>query len=265
MTNEYNVDAAIEELTSPSTFNLKAALEKKTSPVESTNIYLDAESMHNANLLTDEVIELESELNTYKQTRIKERRVLETQRDLLSAEEQGGIVDDPEKAEVEAELAKHDKASKAGAAKREKAIKAKNAEVEKLIQAVRDSVLKFKLRGIISRQSELIVAKWSKNIKTPARGDYKNETDWQADFEAATMRRNRAIVVDQLATTIVSVTGADGVEHGGAWSFEQTAELWDVLEESERRKLSSLSGNLTFANTLFDRVATEDADFLSNA
>lgn len=265
MAKEFDVEAAVDALTEPTTFNLKAALSKKTSPEDTVKVYLDGKTMHEINILLDGVLDLESALNSYKQGQNATLASLLAKEARLSAEANGGITDDPEKEEVTKELAKHRKATAAEEKKQQKAIDAQNAEVERLLGVVRDSALTFKLRGIIPKQNELIVSKWERKMPEPARGDYNTESEFNVDWNDVVRRRNRALIIEQVQKAIVSVAGSDGVEHGGGWSYEDTAELWDVLDETERTKLREMAGNLTFAETLFNRVATEDADFLPSA
>ena len=259
---DYDIEAAVEELTAPTTFNLKEALAKKTSPEESVTVYLDGKTMHEINIITDEIVELESQLNTYKAAQNGVLANLLAEEKALKADSSGGITDDPEIEVVQGKIAKHKKETTAGVKKREKAIKERTDEGARLILTVRESSLKFKLRGLIPKQFELIISKWERKFKEPARGDFENETDWQHTFNEKLKARNRAIQVDQIRTSIVSVTGSDGVEHGGGWTYQEGSDLWDELDRSEKDKLGSMSANLSFALTLFDRVATEDADFL---
>lgn len=263
MTKEYDFEATLEEMTSPSTFDLKAALAKKTAPEDKVTVFLDGRTMHEANLLTEGVLDTESELNTYKNMRSAELAGLLTQQLELSAESTGGITDDPEKDVVDKQVVKHRKETAAGIKKIEASLKEQEAEIERLLGVVKESALTFKLRGLAPKQSELIVAKWERQYKEPARGDYENETDYMHAQNLTSRNRNRAIVVDQVRTSIVSVTGSDLVEHTGGWKYEQGVELWDELDDSERTKLNTMVGNLTFANALYSRVATEDADFLA--
>lgn len=263
MTKEYDFEATLEEMTSPSTFDLKAALAKKTAPEDKVTVFLDGKTMHEANVLTDGVLDTESELNTYKNARNAELAGLLTKQLELSAESSGGITDDPEKEVVDKQIIKHRKDTAAGVKKIETTLKKQEAEIERLLGVVKESALTFKLRGLAPKQSELIVAKWEREHKEPARGDYENETDFLLAYNTAMRKRNRGIVIDQVRTSIVSVTGSDLVEHAGGWKYEQGVELWDEIDDSERTKLNTMTGNLTFANTLYSRVATEDADFLA--
>lgn len=262
MTKEYDFEATLEEMTSPSTFDLKAALAKKTAPEDKVTVFLDGKTMHEANILTDGVLDTESELNTYKNLRNGELAGLLARQMELTAEAAGGITDDPEKEAVDKQILKHEKETAAGIKKIEASLKKQEAEIERLLGVVRESALTFKLRGLAPKQSEMIVAKWERFYKEPARGDYENETDFLLDHNTAMKKRNRSIVVDQVRTSMVSVTGSDLVEHTIGWTYAEGVEFWDEIDDSERTKLNSMVGNLAFANALYSRVATEDADFL---
>lgn len=260
-----DIAEVVEELTSPSTFNLKAALAKKTAPEDVVTVFLDGRTMHEANIAADGVLDAEIAINTYTQNQNKILASLLAKQAELSAEANGGITDDPEKVVVDKKIAKHKKDTAAELKKLDAALEVVKAEVDRLDSVVKESALTFKIRGLAPKQSELILAKWERAYKEPARGDFDNETDYLHEQQSNLRKRNRAIVTDQVRTALVSVTGSDLVEHSIGWTYAEGVEFWDEIDDSERSKLNTAVGNLTFANTLYSRVATEDADFLPNA
>ena len=262
MTKEYDFEATLEEMTSPSTFDLKAALAKKTSPTDTVTVFLDGETMHEANIAADGVLDAEIAINTYTQNQNKVLAGLLAELTKAEDEASGGITESPDKPVIEKKIAKHKKDTAAELKKLNAALEVVQAEVDRLDAVVKETALTFKVRGLAPKQSELIVSKWQRAIKLPSRGDYETETEFSVDYNEQMRKQNRAIVVDQMRTAFVSVTGSDLVEHQIGWTYSEGVEFWDEIDDSERAKINTLVGNLTFANTLFSRVATEDADFL---
>jgi hypothetical protein len=261
MTEEFDAEAVVAKLTDPTKFDLKAALQKKTQPEESVRVYLDGQTTHAINVLLDEIISDEADLAAWEHTAAGDLAVLLHKIEGFKANSNGGITDDPALEPAEAELVRLRKQHASGRKSRNKALDAKRSEVERLTGEVLASALTFKLRGLIRVQAELIDSKWRRKLKEPARGDFENDTDYESAFTERMIERNKAINVDMVQNCIIGVSSGGNAFPGG-WTYEQTMELRDALEKSEWDKLENLAANLTFARTLFNHVATEDADFL---
>ena len=81
----------------------------------------------------------------------------------------------------------------------------------------------------------------------------------------AQLERNKAVNIEIVAKGTVKVTDANGDVSEGAVTVEAAEQLFDALLEPEWMKLQETIQNLTFANTVFQNVAMQDADFLSKS
>lgn len=234
-----------EELKAPETFDARKALTGATYPTEEITVFRDAALMHQANKLAEEVAKLEDEAHRAEQTAKTK-----------SAEENGGITDDPDYLEY-LEYAK---------AKREEATAAEES-VAALIQKVRDSAMTFLLKGLAPKQIALIDKKWRREIKFPARKNYEQTPEGQEEYELEVFERNKdrneAINHDAIACSILSVTNGKGQVDKNAWKTEDVENLFETLLETEYEKLRLGYQELTFAHTIFNRAVVEDTDFLS--
>jgi hypothetical protein len=226
-----DIDAKVEEMKSPATFDVRAALNNQTYATDKVRVYVNAAVMHTANIKADEVAKLRREA------------------EFLEASH-GGITT-PEEA-----TAKEEEAD------------ALEAEVADLIKSVQDSALDFHLRGLPPKQIQLIDKKWRKEIKFPVRSNYENTPEGQEEFEMETWERNKdrneMINHDAIANCIFKVVRAsDGAESTSVWKAEDVKNLFETVLETEYEKLRLLYQDLTFAHTIFDRAIVEDADFLS--
>lgn len=164
---------------------------------------------------------------------------LEIKSESLSAKAQGSMVDDPEKEEVDETIGLLEK------------------RAEELLETVRSSALTFTLRGVAPKQWRLIDKEARRKIK-PAT---KSEDD---QFEAQLLRNER-VNVELIALGTVKITDAEGNVDSSRLSVENSQTLFDNLLEGEWVKLKNAIENLTFAHTLFQNVALQDADFLSKS
>jgi len=156
-----------------------------------------------------------------------------------SALAQGSMVDAPEKEGIEAEIAE---------------LKAREVE---LIKEIRDSALTFSLRGLAPEQWRI--------IDKEARRKIKPATKSEDDVLEAQIDRNKAVNIEIVATGTVKITDAQGNEDTSALTVKTAEQLFNKLIEPEWLKLQDTIQNLTFANTLFQNVAMQDADFLSKS
>jgi len=154
-----------------------------------------------------------------------------------SALAQGSMTDAPEKEDVEAEIAE---------------LKARELE---LIEAIRDSALTFSMRGLAPAQWRLIDKDARRKIKAASKSE--------DDVLEAQLERNKAVNIEIVARSTVKITDAQGNEDTSALTVETVEQLFDALLEPEWLKLQDTAQNLTFANTVFQNVAMQDADFLS--
>ena len=156
-----------------------------------------------------------------------------------SALAQGSMVDAPEKEAIDAEIAE---------------LKARELE---LIKEISGSALTFTLRGLAPAQWRL--------IDKEARRKIKPESKSEDDVLEAQIERNKRVNIEIVAKGIVKVTDANGDVSEGAITLEASEGMYDGLLEPEWMKLQDNIQNLTFANTVFQNVAMQDADFLSKS
>lgn len=214
-------EEAVEELKSESKFDLRSALQKTSYPTDDVTVYLDGHKAHELNLILDQIDELEGKALT------------------LTAAVSGGIVDDPEKEEVDAKIAE---------------LKVREKE---LLGEIRDSALTFTIRGVAPTQWRIL----DKEARRKIKAESKSEED---QFEAQ-LERNEYVNVGLLALGCVKITNAAGQEDTSALKREDAQTVFDSLIEPEFIKLKTAVENLTFAHTLFQNVTMQDADFLSKS
>lgn len=211
----------VADLKSPGKFDLRSALAKTSYPTDDVTIYVDGNRTHERNLVLDMIEEL-----GHKSTG-------------LSAANNGGMTDDPEKEAVDA------------------TIKSLEERAEELLEEVRQSALTFKLRGVAPSQWRL--------IDKEARRKIKPNTKSEDDAFEAQLERNEYVNIELIAKGTVKITDAQGNEDNSALTKEDSQTLFDNLLETEWAKLKDAIENLTFAHTLFQNVAMQDADFLSKS
>lgn len=226
-----DIEAKVEEMKSPATFDVREALNGQTYATDSVRVYINAAVTHTANLKSEQAAKLLAEAD-------------------FLAEAHGGIT-----TPVEADQ------------KREEAA-ALEAEVAELFAQVKASAMDFHLRGLTPKQVELIDKKWRKNIKFPSRSNFEQTPEGQEEFELATFEsnqeRNNAINQDAIANCIFKVVRVgDGAESTQVWKKEDVESLFETLLAVEYDKLRVLYQDLTFAHTIFDQLVAQDADFLS--
>lgn len=157
----------------------------------------------------------------------------------LSAHANGGIADDPEKETVDAMIAN---------------LEARAAE---LLEQVKSSSLTFKMRGLAPVVWRLLDKEARRKIKPLTKSD---DDELEAQIE-----RNEYVNIGLVAKGAVSITNAAGATDSGVLKHESAQHLYDTILESEWNKLKGAIDNLTFAHTIFQNVAMQDADFLSKS
>lgn len=162
---------------------------------------------------------------------------LEAEAEGLTAKAQGTITDAPELEGVEAKIAELHKQEKA------------------LLEEIKASSLTFTMRGVAP-------AVW-RLIDKEARRKIKPDTKSEDDVLEAQLLRNQYVNVELVSKGTVKITNADGVVDSSALTHEVAEQLFDGLLEPEWMKLQEGVQNLTFAHSLFQNVAMQDADFLS--
>jgi hypothetical protein len=213
-------EAKAEEMKAEGTFDLASALKGTSYPTDDASIFLDGESAHALNMALNEIAEL-----GFRSAG-------------LTAEKNGGITDDPEKEEIDAQIAELE------------------AEQRELIAAVSESRLTFKLRGVAPKAWKLIIKSWNRKSKAEAKEhgmDEEERVDWAND----------KINAELIAKSIVSITDAKGNVQKGAVKIETVEDLQGSVLQSEFAKLLDTANSLTFANGLFANAIAADADFLS--
>lgn len=214
-------EEVVEDLKSVEKFDLRSALGKTSYPTEDVTVYLDGHKAHDLNVVLDEISELEGKSLT------------------MTAAVTGGITDDPEKEEVDAQI---------------EDLKQREQE---LIQEIRDSALTFTIRGVAPSQWRILDKEARRKIKAASKSE---EDEYEAQLE-----RNEYVNVGLLSLGTVKVTNAKGQSDTGALSRDDAQHLWDTVLESEVYKIKNAVENLTFAHTLFQNVVLQDADFLSKS
>ncbi|WP_346924989.1 hypothetical protein [uncultured Arthrobacter sp.] len=239
--DQYKEAAEIaEELKAPTTFDAKAAITGTTYPVDSIDIYSDAQLAHELNIVANEAAKARHLADSIKTGfEAKEHKSVED-----SLEDQPGYAD-----------------ALAEATKLE-------AEVAELVAKLQRSVITFHVRGLAPAQWRLIDKYWRKEIKEPARKNFPQTEEGEEEFVQASRERNieriAAIQNDQIAKAITKVVRKfDGAEDKSAWKPDDVASIHDLYLESEFDKLLNLVVQLTFANNLFQIAVEQDADFLS--
>lgn len=224
------ITTLVDELKSEKTFDARKAITGATYPVDSIDVFSDAQLAHELNVVANEAA--------------KARHLA----DSLSAFARGGMTDDPAYEEADAEATDLE------------------AEVANAVKAIKSSVLTYHLRGLAPVQWRLIDKKWRKEIKAPARKNYPDTAEGEEEFEVETHERNRdrnnSINHDLIASSIIKVTNAEGAADTSVWKHTDVAALFDTYLESEYTKLLNMMQQLTFANNVFAMAVEQDADFL---
>lgn len=214
-------EEVVEDLKSEGKFDLRSALQKTSYPTDDVTVYLDGHKAHELNKVLDEISELEHKSST------------------LAGGTNGGIVDDPEKEAVDAEIAE---------------LKVREKEI---LKEIRDSALTFTIRGVAPTQWRVLDKEARRKIKPNTKSD---EDQFEAQLE-----RNEFVNVGLLSLGCVKITNAAGEVDTSALKREDAQTVFDSLIEPEFIKLKDAVENLTFAHTLFQNVAMQDADFLSKS
>lgn len=239
-----SIDAAVEELKSPATFDVQQALSGQTYPADKVVVRINAALAHTMNLEAEEAARLAWE----------SERAFKQAQDMLQAETSIGGPEGYDDKLAEAE-AKKQEASEA------------EAKVARLIEQVNSTALIFHMRGLAPKQVELIDKKCRKAIKPPARKNYPQDADGEEEYELEVWERNRdrnqLVNHECIASAIVKVENPKGEVDSKVWKAADVEALQDVILETEYEKLRLKMQDLSFAHTLFNRVIEQDADFLS--
>lgn len=164
---------------------------------------------------------------------------LEIKSENESAAKNGTIADDPAKEQTDKDI---------------EALKAREVV---LISEITSSALTFKLRGVAPEVWRI--------IDKEARRKIKPDTKSEDDQLEAQIERNKYVNVHLLSKGTVQITNAKGQTDKRALKPDDAQKLFDRLIEPEFLKLKDAISNLTFAHTLFQNVAMQDADFLSKS
>lgn len=162
---------------------------------------------------------------------------LEAEAETLTAKAQGTITDAPEHEGVLTKIAALQEQEKA------------------LLAEIKESALTFTLRGVAP-------AVW-RIIDKEARRKIKPQTNSEDDQLEAQLERNKYVNIELVSKGTVKITNSEGIVDSSALTSEVAEQLFDGLLETEWLKLQEGIQNLTFAHTLFQNVAMQDADFLS--
>lgn len=217
------VEELVEEMKTPEKFDFRAALNGQSYPTGSVSIFLDGHKAQELHDVADELEDAKAQTIIYSS----------------GSEGNGGIVDDPEKVELDEKIA------------------ALEARQEELIGEIRASRITFHLRGVVPKLWRSIVRKVNAT-KELAPADKTNEED----VAESNMKRNDRVNYELAAHAIVKVENADGAVDDSAWTWQDVENLHGALIESEWFKLKNKADELTFANTLFDKLVESDPDFL---
>lgn len=247
-----DIEAKVEELKSPKTFNARAALNQTTYPTDSVEVYADAEVAHRINLLANDAGKARHLADT-----IHARAYAEA---LELASGNATVESDPEaEAKAVADSAADFKLAHNSAQVLENKLAAELEDLDK-------TVLTFHLRGLAPKQWRLIHSLGRKTIKEPVRKHFDKGEDGDEDFQTETIERNIArnewINNSCIASAIVKVENRDGEVDSSVWSAEDVAVLYDTYFESEYGKLKETMEHLTFTNNLFQAAVQHDAGFL---
>lgn len=238
------VDDRIEELKDKGTFNARAAVNSATYPVDSIEVYSDAELAHRLNVAAHEAALARGVAQNAYAAAVKK------------VAENGTVESDPEAEAADDPIFK----------KLDAEAKELEAEVAELLPGLEDSKLTFHLRGLAPKQWRLIHSLGRKEVKAPVRKHFPNGEDGDEAFQAEEVERNilRNAWINNscIASAITKVVNPKGEEDSGVWTVDDVANLDDTYLESEYNKLLNLMQQLTFANTLFQRAIQQDSDFL---
>lgn len=249
------VEAAVEiaeGLKSEKTFDARKAVTGATYPVDSIEVYSDAQLAHELNLAANEAAKARYLAESIREGWVKTQTV-------IAANESLGM--------VESVVYEGDGTEAPGWETANAEAVSLETQVAELVKALRETVLTFHLRGLAPAQWRLIHKKWRKEIKPPARKNFPNTEDGEEEYELAVhernIERNDSVNHDTIASAITKVVRThDGAESTDVWTVEDVANLFDHYLESEYDKLKNLVAQLTFANNLFNIAVEQDADFL---
>lgn len=224
------IEAKVEELKAPETFDVRAALSGQTYPTQKVKVFVNAALAHEMNVLAEDAARLRWEAD-------------KLMKDYDGIAQPEGYVEKIEDAE------------------------AAEARVAELLAEVQRSAMTFTLRGLAPAQFRLIDKKWRKHIKPPVRKNYAPDADGEEEYELEiferNMARNESVNHDCIASSIVKVENAAGQADTSVWKHDDVKNLFDTLLETEYEKLRLAFQDMTFAHTLFNKAIEEDADFLS--
>ena len=248
-----SIEEHLEELKSPKTFNARKAINKATYPVDSVDVYADAQVAHRINILANDATKLR-----YNAQLIWDKAYAEG---LEASQANQTAESDP--ADEEAKTYASGILAYVAADKEAAVAEAALAEA---IPALRESMLTFHLRGLAPEQWRLIHKLGRKEIKEPVRKHFEKGEDGDEDFQSAiverNIERNNWINNSFIASAIIKVVNSEGEEDTSVWSVEDVENLFNHYLESEYGKLKAAMESLTFANNIFQNAVQQDVDFL---
>ena len=176
--------------------------------------------------------------------------------DGASAYEVVRLVDTISDKRVEAQNLRTDEDSIAGSPEAD-ALDAESDALEKDLEAVLDKAAKSQLTVTMKG----VPSKVWRTVDSLARRKFpidKNKSHEESMEE--NIKRNEWQNIELVFNSIVSITDADGNDISEI-THDAVEGLYNNLYESEWRKMVELQNQLTFANSMFDGLAENDADF----
>jgi hypothetical protein len=129
-------------------------------------------------------------------------------------------------------------------------------EIETLEKQIKLTALVFHMRGVPPKVKRVIADAARRQFKIAKDDDEATIAEKQEGY-------NRNLTYELMRHSIIKVENADGTVDGHGWSYDEIAQLDDVLIESEFSKIDGLCAKLTRSSHVFDESL--DADFLSKS
>jgi hypothetical protein len=221
----------VEALTAPETFDARAAVTGATAAKSTVRLFRDGETAGALKEIQDALQEAEWKQREH------------------SAEATGGMTHTPEY-EVWGTKVEELKAQEAA-----------------VIQKVLESSLVFHVRGVPTKVRNLIVQSWTRKFPDAKRGHFGEGQEGEDEFDAAMRERMseryRNINNEFIAKSIFKVVDVQGREDTRVWTPEDVDGIYENYYESEYQRLLAETNKVSMANSLFNEMIAQDADFLS--
>lgn len=248
-----NAEAIAEDLKAPGKFNARNAITGNTYPVDSVDLYSDAEAAHKINVLANDAAKAR-----YGAQAIHDRAYAAAL-EQFTADQNAESEDPAIEAKAAADASLPYKLADAQAVRLE-------TKLAEALPALRETMLTFHLRGLAPAQWRTIHKLGRREVKEPVRKHFEKGEDgdeaFQAELVERSIERNNWINNSCIASAITKVENRNGDVDTSVWSVEDVANLFDTYLESEYGKLKATMESLTFANNLFQVAVQEDIDFL---